>query len=59
MFGLHKVHKDIIDNCLPFQTFLSATNTPMDKLAKFIVPIIKSLTSNKYTVKDSFVLLRK
>ena len=31
-----------------------AINTPTYKLAKFLVPILKSLTSDEYTVKDSF-----
>ena len=53
MYGLCKVHKDIIDNCPPFRPILSAINTPTYKLAKFLVPILKSLTSNEYTVKDS------
>ena len=53
MYGLCKVHKDI-DNCPPFRSILSAINTPTYKLAKFRVPILKSLTSNEYTVKDSF-----
>ena len=46
-----KVQKDIIDNCPPI---LSAINIPICKLAKFLVSILKSLTSNEYTVKDSF-----
>ena len=54
MYGLCKVHKDIIDNCPPFRPILSAINTPTYKLAKFLVPILKSLTSNEHTVKDSF-----
>ena len=29
-------------------------NTPNKKLTKFLVPTLKSLTSNEYTVKDSF-----
>ena len=33
---------------------MSAINTPTYKLAKFLVPILKSLTTNEYTVKDSF-----
>ena len=33
---------------------MSTVNTPTYKLAKFLVPILKSLTSNEYTVKDSF-----
>ena len=50
--GLRKVHKDI--NCPPFRPILSTINTPTYKLAKFLVPLLKSLTSNEYTVKDSF-----
>ena len=53
MYGLCKIHKDI-DNCPPFVSILSAINNPTYKLAKFIAPILKSLTSNKYTVRDSF-----
>ena len=54
MQRLCKVQKDIIDNCPPFRPILSAINTPTYKLAKFLVPILKSLTSNEHTVKDSF-----
>ena len=46
IYGLCKVHKDIIDNCPSFRPILSVVNTPTYKLAKFIVPILKSLTSN-------------
>ena len=51
IYGLCKVHKDIIDSCPPFQPILPAINTPTYKLAKFLVPILKSLISNEYTVK--------
>ena len=54
MYGLCKVRKDIIDNCPPFGPILSAINTPIFKLAKFLVTILRSLTSNEYTMKDSF-----
>ena len=54
MYGLCKVRKDIVDNCPPFRPILSAINTPTYKLAKFLVPILKSLTSNEHTIKDSF-----
>ena len=29
-------------------------NTPTYKLAKFLVPILKPLTTNEFTIKDSF-----
>ena len=54
MYGLCKVHKNIIENCPPLRPTLSAINTPNYKLAKFLVLILKFLTSNEYTVKDSF-----
>ena len=59
MPGLCKVHKEIINNCPPSGPIFSAINTPTYNLAKFLVPILKSLTSNfkifnEYTVKDSF-----
>ena len=54
MYGLCKVHKDIIDNCPPFQTILSAIKTPTYKLTNFLAPILNFLTSNEYTVKGSF-----
>ena len=33
---------------------MSALNTPTYKLAKCLVPILKPLTTNEFTVKDSF-----
>ena len=50
MCGLCKVHKDISKSYPPFRPFLSAFNTPTYKLATFLVPILKSLTSNEYTI---------
>ena len=54
MYGLCKVHKDIIDNFRPFRPILSTINTPTYKLAKFLVPTLKSLSSNESTVKNLF-----
>ena len=54
MYGFCKVHKDIIDNCPPFWPILSSINTATFQWAKFLVPFLKSWTSNEYTVKDSF-----
>ena len=53
MHRLCKVYKEVIDNCPPFRPILSTINIPICKLAKFVLPILKSLT-NEYTVKDSF-----
>ena len=54
MYGSCKVHKASLGNCLPFRPILWALNTPTYKLAKFLVPILKPLTTNEFTVKYSF-----
>ena len=50
MYGLSKVHK----RGAPLRPILSATNTATFSLARFIVPMLRSLTENDYTVRDSF-----
>ena len=57
MYGSCKAHKASVEKCQPFRPILSALNTPTYKLAKFLVPILKLLTTNEFTVKDSFILL--
>ena len=54
MYGSCKVHEKCVDGCPPFRPILSALQTPTYKLAKYLVPILEPLTTNKYTVKDSF-----
>ena len=54
MYGSCKVYKVSVGNCPPFRPLLSALNTPTYKLSKFLVPILKPLTANASTVKDSF-----
>ena len=54
MYDLAKVHKIFIDGLPSFRPILSAIGTPTYKLAKFLVPILESLTTNEYTIKDSF-----
>ena len=50
LYGLPKVHKENY----PIRPILSACNTPGYGLAKYLVPIISPVTTNSYTVKDSF-----
>ena len=54
MYGSCKVHKTSVGNCPSFRPILSALNTLTYKLAKFLVPILTPLTTNEFTVKDSF-----
>ena len=54
MYVLCEVHKDIINNGSSFLPVLSAINIPSHTLVKLLLPILKSLTSNEHTIKDSF-----
>ena len=59
MYGSCKVYKANAGNCPPFRPILSSLNTPTYKLANFLVPILKPLTTNEFTVKDSFHFAKK
>ena len=54
MYGLGKVHKIVTDGLPSFIPILSAIGTQTYKLAKFLVPTLEPLTTNEYTIKDSF-----
>ena len=55
MYGSCKKHKASVENCPQFWPILSALNTPTYKLRKFLVPILKPLRTNEFTVKkDTF-----
>ena len=49
-----KVHKRVAKNTPKFRSILSAINTPTYLLAKYFNPILSPLTSNEFTVKNSF-----
>ena len=54
MYSSCKVHKASAGNRPPFRPILSALNSPTYKLAKYVEPILKPLTTNEFPVKDSF-----
>lgn len=54
LYGLPKIHKPTINNCPKFRPILSSIGTPTYKLAKFLVPILSPLTTNMFTVHNSF-----
>ena len=54
LYGLCKIHKILIDNCPPFRPFLSAIKTPSYNIAKYLVPILEPIATNKFTIKNSF-----
>ena len=54
VYGSCKIHKASVENCPQFRSILLALNTATYKFAKFLVQILKPLTTNEFTVKDSF-----
>ena len=54
LYGLAKIHKALEDGTPSFRPILLATGTPTYNVAKFCDQLLKSLTSNDYTIKDSF-----
>ena len=54
MYDFCNVQQKCDDSCPPFRPVSSALQTPIYKLEKYLVSILESLTTNKYTVKDSF-----
>ena len=54
VYGLCEVRKQLVDNCPPFRLIMSTIKTPTCNPAKFLVPLLESITTNMYTVKNSF-----
>ncbi len=54
LYGLPKVH---MEGC-PIGPILSAINTFNYNLAKFFVPILLSLTTNQYTIENSYSFVK-
>ena len=49
MYGLPKIHKDNT----PMRPILTSYNTSNYKIAKFLVPLLAHLTTNRYSLKNS------
>ena len=52
--GIPKVNKMVINNTPKFRPILSAINTPTYLLAKYLNTILSLLTTNEFTVENSF-----
>ena len=57
--GSLMVHKLVVNNTPKFRPILSAINTPIYSLAKYLNRILSPLTSNEFTVKNSFDFAEK
>ena len=51
---MSKIHKPLVNNIPKLRPILSALNTGTYKWAKFFVSLLRDLTSNEYSLKDSF-----
>ena len=54
MYGSSKIHKPIANGFPKLRPILSALNTGTYKWTKFSVPLLRLLTSNEFTLKNSF-----
>ena len=54
LYGLPKIHKPDFATKFQFRPIFAAYNNPSFKLAKFLVPILSSFTTNEYTVDNSY-----
>ena len=59
LYGLCKVHKNIVDRYPLFRPILSAIGMPSYKIAKFLVLRMNSITSSEFTVKDTFCFAKE
>ena len=54
-----KLMKSSLTNVNHLNLFLSAIKTPSYNLAKFLVPLIESITKNNFTIKSSFEFFKE
>ena len=54
LYSVVKVQKKFIDVYPAFRLILSVIGIPMYAITNVFVPMLKDLTSNEYSVKDSF-----
>ena len=54
MYASSKIHKPLVNGFPNLRPILPALNTGTYKWAKFFVPLLRHLTSNEFTLKNSF-----
>ena len=59
LHGFGKIHETLEDGIPIIRPILSAIGTPTYKLAKLCSKLLKSITTNEYTIKDSFPFIKK
>ena len=57
LYGLPKIHKSDFASKFQFRPIFAAYSSPSFKLAKFLVPVLNCLTTNQYTVDNSYTFV--
>ena len=57
MYENSQVHIPVINNCPKFRPVSSAIGAPTNKLAKFLVPILRPLTVNEFPLAEEVYTL--
>ena len=55
LYGLPKIHKNDFNEKFQFRPIFASYNVPSYKIAKYLVSILSSLTSNEYSVSNSYI----
>ena len=58
-YGSAKVNKIVTHGHPSFRPILSTIGTPTYKLAEFLVLMLEQLTTNEYTIKNSFTFSKE
>jgi len=59
LYGLPKIHKSDFSSRFQFRPIFAAYNLPSFKLGQYLVPVLKSLTTNVFTVDNSRVFVNE
>ena len=54
LYGLPKIHKPPVDGLPKYRPIISQIGSATYNLAKFLLPFLEPLTTNQYTVRDTF-----
>lgn len=58
LYGLPKIHKPDFASKFQFRPIFAAYNCPSFKIAKYLVPILAPLTTNNYTLGNSYSFVK-
>ena len=59
MYGSSKIHKPLVNGFPKLRPILSALHTSTYICTKNVFPLLRHLTSNEFTLKDSFELAKR